>query len=411
MISKPRCSKNVTYYKTLLIGVIVFVIALFLRRQDAFLNPQFWAEDGTVFFKQCYEHGVQSIWMPYAGYYHCVPRIIALASSFICNYKYTPIYYNVVTLMVYLIVIYSIFSKRLNINTRILYSLSLVFVPCCGNEIFMNLTNVQWFMALLLVIVLLKEEPSTIYGNLFLQKIGDLIQVFLTGLTGPFIVLFMPFFFVKAIVIKSFHNWLLTIVALFTSIIQAVTLYKSPCATVNHGTSMRFILSFFEQKVSAPLFFGWVKYYEQISLFYILIYIYIILYLIFLICKSKCIYGIFFITLHFLFISAALFRIKGDLAIFGTANGNRYLFIPYVMLSWAILTVLKNGKTNYFLYSLLFLILTSSLSSGFRSQFVNYNWNYYSAKIGKEEVDVPINPPGWTVSLHANPDTKKLINK
>jgi hypothetical protein len=41
--------------------VIVFFAALiiiFLRRPDAILNPQFWAEDGAVFYAHTYHKGI-----------------------------------------------------------------------------------------------------------------------------------------------------------------------------------------------------------------------------------------------------------------------------------------------------------------------------------------------------------------
>jgi hypothetical protein len=103
---------------------------------------------------------------------------------------------------------------------------------------------------------------------------------------------------------------------------------------------------------------------------------------------------------------ATFLRIKGDEAIFGLANGNRYLFIPYVMVCWAILSVIKKRENNYFLFSLLVLILASSLASSFRTQYIDYNWRFYAQKIGIEPVHIPINPPGWTISLDIDPDKK-----
>ena len=43
-------------------------LILFLRRRNAFLNPQLWAEDGKVFFLEQWERGSQALITPYAGY-------------------------------------------------------------------------------------------------------------------------------------------------------------------------------------------------------------------------------------------------------------------------------------------------------------------------------------------------------
>src|SRR3954469_13020568 len=50
---------------------------LFARRPDMVLNPQFWAEDGPVFFAQARIHGIAALVEPYAGYFHTVLRLVA----------------------------------------------------------------------------------------------------------------------------------------------------------------------------------------------------------------------------------------------------------------------------------------------------------------------------------------------
>ena len=52
---------------------IVLVVLIF-RRFDGFVNPQLWAEDGTVFLQQYTDIGAKSIITPYAGYLHTIPR-------------------------------------------------------------------------------------------------------------------------------------------------------------------------------------------------------------------------------------------------------------------------------------------------------------------------------------------------
>ena len=61
--------RKTVIHSTVLIGVAA---ALFFRRPDAFLNPQFWAEDGTVFFKSNF-YNAPSFFTPSAGYLHFIP--------------------------------------------------------------------------------------------------------------------------------------------------------------------------------------------------------------------------------------------------------------------------------------------------------------------------------------------------
>lgn len=72
----PRHVALLSYFLAILIAI--------LRRPDFVTNPQFWAEDGRVWFQQAYNEGVlHALLQPYAGYYHLLPRVSgALAVQF-----------------------------------------------------------------------------------------------------------------------------------------------------------------------------------------------------------------------------------------------------------------------------------------------------------------------------------------
>src|SRR3989304_8909630 len=54
---------------------------LYLRRPDAFYNPQFFAEDGIILFREAHAYGFASLLVPYSGYYHTFSRLAALAGG------------------------------------------------------------------------------------------------------------------------------------------------------------------------------------------------------------------------------------------------------------------------------------------------------------------------------------------
>jgi hypothetical protein len=59
---------------------IALCLAIILyRKWDSFVNPQFWAEDGAIFFQGAHELGWSSILRPYAGYHHFLQRLLAYA--------------------------------------------------------------------------------------------------------------------------------------------------------------------------------------------------------------------------------------------------------------------------------------------------------------------------------------------
>src|SRR5476649_1587010 len=62
---------------------------LFARRPSALLCPQFYCEDGMVYFTAARAHGFASQFEIYAGYQQLVPRIVAWIAS-LFDPRYAP---------------------------------------------------------------------------------------------------------------------------------------------------------------------------------------------------------------------------------------------------------------------------------------------------------------------------------
>ena len=146
--------------------------------------------------------------------------LIALFADTFFNYSTIPFVYNYLSLIVTLLVVVSIFSPRLKIDHKPLLALTVVLVPHSSNEIFMNITNIQWFLSILLIIVLMKEKPNYDYGNINIQRASDFIIIILCGLTGPFIILLTPFFAWKWLKDKDLYNFSVMSTAIGISFIQ-----------------------------------------------------------------------------------------------------------------------------------------------------------------------------------------------
>src|SRR5579885_3438536 len=73
---------------------LIFVL-LILRRPDCVTNPQFWAEDATVFFRSELLSGfLNSVVTPYNGYVCVMQRIVAALVSWVPVY-YVPLAYAI----------------------------------------------------------------------------------------------------------------------------------------------------------------------------------------------------------------------------------------------------------------------------------------------------------------------------
>lgn len=61
--------------------VVLFIGLFLLRVPDMIVRPQFWAEDGTKFFRYAACFGTESLLTTHAGYYHLIPRLTALFAA------------------------------------------------------------------------------------------------------------------------------------------------------------------------------------------------------------------------------------------------------------------------------------------------------------------------------------------
>lgn len=175
--------------------VIALSIGLILyRKWDSFSNPQFWAEDGAVFFQGAHELGLPSLLRPYAGYHHFLQRLLAYAASLLFDWSWLPLVYASLSLAAPVLIIGLIHSPRFQLGgdpLRAFLSLSLALAPIHEAEVFGNLTNIHWILALIYPILMSASpsDPAQARWPRF-----ELIVLLLIGLTGPFSVLAAPFF-------------------------------------------------------------------------------------------------------------------------------------------------------------------------------------------------------------------------
>lgn len=163
-------------------------VAILLRKPHALHTPQLWAEDGSIFLMQADQHGLGALLLPYMGYLHTLPRLIAATAPALLDPAWWPAFYNGIALLVWFAAAARCFSPRLNLPGRPWLALAFVAVPHLG-EVFFSITNLQWVTALVLVQQALVSEPRTAA-----QRWGDRGLVLLLTLTGPFGAAFLPLF-------------------------------------------------------------------------------------------------------------------------------------------------------------------------------------------------------------------------
>lgn len=202
-------------------AVLALTALIVVRRPDALLKPQLWAEDGSVFLLGQDAHGFTAVLQPYMGYLHALPRLTAWASDTFLDVAWWPAFYNSVALVVWLGVLARLFSPRLNLPHRPWLAAG-VLLAVQTPEIYLNLTNVQWAGALLLLQQSLLARPA---GRG--ERTADLALVTLFGLTGPFVIALLPLFASRWWRDRHWDNLMLLAVAGLCAAIQGACLHHA----------------------------------------------------------------------------------------------------------------------------------------------------------------------------------------
>lgn len=195
-ISSPALERHVGGFsslgggrlRTYWIGVATFIFALLAfisRRPDLWIAPQFWGEDGAIFFHAAATDGWKSWWSPYAGYLHFIPRTIACLTIEI-PWEFLPLIYVWAAGFIAAGITTRVAFSALPLLPRFLGAVAIFAVPHIG-EVFLNVTNVNWILAFLLVVNCL--EPAPLRRVEAGRRAGE---VLVAGLSGPLVLLLAP---------------------------------------------------------------------------------------------------------------------------------------------------------------------------------------------------------------------------
>ena len=139
-----------------------------------------------MFFSDAAALGWAALLRPYAGYLHAVPRIIAALTGSL-PWEYQPAAYVLAAGAVAAWVVGRMSCARLPLSERIMAAIALFALPQSG-EVFLNVTNLQWILDVLLVVNLMEAGP---------EKTGETwrrtLELMLAGFSGPLVIILAPF--------------------------------------------------------------------------------------------------------------------------------------------------------------------------------------------------------------------------
>lgn len=358
-----------------LILLISTVIILFLHTPDVFINKMLFAEDGVIFFNQAQQFGLNSLFIPYAGYSHLILRLIALFASFFPVTIIPYIYLLFVIVLQFFVVFFTYKTLKLeNYKYGLIIALFPLAVPA-GCEVYCNLTNLQWPLAFFTALSVACNWENI---NKYLLCAG----LFLLALTGPFSVILIPVVILRMFVFKDIKINLFVYLSYFTA------------------TFIQLFVLLFSHRVhsaSNPL-----QLFQYIPILFLKLYcikflsVIMFVILVFALYKALRNYKEYFSVISVLYLGimnifSALFILNG--ASFDAIPG-RYMYIYLTAVFLIPVIVFKNSKVTALFIILLFLCFSYC-------RYDNIYWNeFIKFSEFQKETFVPILPDfNWYAKL------------
>lgn len=393
-----ECKKTVGWLARPPLGWTLLACAVILgaRRPDLFYSPQFWAEDGTVFFQQAQTMGAAALWEPSAGYLHTVLRLVAWLAAW-CDPALAPALYIAAAGGLTLYVAARTQSVRFPLSPSIGYAMAVVLVPDAF-EVLLNLTNVQWVLAGGLLLVLIAREPER-PG----QRVHDIGAVLLLGLTGPFVIALVPLFGWRAWQRRTQFSLWLAVLAMMTAGVQAALILRGGMGAKDSVVATHLLLALPGVRVGGSLLSGG-HWNADIGVPFasVLGVVTLVGVAALAAAPGRARLERTWLALAFgAMLGIALFRCRHFLPTLFHGAGPRYFFPLQTIALWLLVAV-ATGAPRVAAWTagvVLAVVLGANLPRLREPTFTDFNWPEYAARIRQgERVEVPINPD-WTFTV------------
>lgn len=228
---------RVAGWRAYLLAVALGALIVALRRPSGLLDAGLWAEDGTVFMRRALLEPVfRSVFDPYNGYLHFVPRVWAEITT-LMPIEWLPTSYAMFSVLAasasYAVVLNPGLRWLVPSDTVRLGVFGVLLALPGSSEITGTLTNVLWPAAVALVLLSFANAPASVTGRRV--EIAALVPLTLTGAAS---LLVWPGFVLRAWRERTRHNVVVLGVVLGGAAIQALLVLTSSRASPDHERAL-----------------------------------------------------------------------------------------------------------------------------------------------------------------------------
>ena len=392
--------------------LLAIMLILFFRMPFEFVNPQFWAEDGIIFFDNAHRHGWHSLTMPYAGYLHLITRFLAYSVHGF-PLRLQPAAFFVLSLCCIIFSAVCITQiSWLPVPLKRLYPFAIVLAPHAG-EVFCTLTNTHWILSLLIPFICLAPPVHT-WRTCLIYATG----LAALGLNDPLILIMTPIMATRFLAygLRNLREWIIQGAFLVTCFIQGFTILQhSPTAHHTFSLHAGFWLQALIVKPVSCFFIG-AKIgslaFHNPSLMVTVGLILTLFLTTFLVAvltaptQVRCSFLVF-IFVGWMTLVASFFRSLDNPLLFDPFGcGDRYYYIPYVFFCFGLLwfaSHAKNWQRKIGIFAC-FVVLLSTASVFNCPPKPDMQWKTHIKKLENvDSVTVPIYPSeDWSLTINRN---------
>ncbi|WP_372382298.1 hypothetical protein ACCQ12_16860 [Xanthomonas sp. NCPPB 1068] len=399
---------------------LVILVVMAYKSNDALSNPQFWAEDATVFFKGQFGTYLPQLFSPYAGYLHFVPRLVAWIASWLPAAK-APLIYNASAILLTTAAIVVTCRRMKSYVPMWIVALSFLAVPNSG-EILGTITNAQWFLQFALAAVCLTPMQVAHGWMIWMRPLAVLAM----ALTGPFSIvlaliiagMLATAYLSRRIKLDPFNgalgefaatrDWVALAATCAGAIVQAAIVVTHPPVKEEGQEGLLSLLKITFGELVPIHTFGssFLTSTAWLVLFAVIVGTLIL---------SKRIEGRSrLIVLGFAaFAAAETFapvRLKEVAPLYQFFLADRYFYLIKVVLWWAVWLSMTGGSrqnrwnATVATTALLCLVAVTNQQYLRRPAFVDFNWQSHAKQLKTPgSYTVPLNPQGWGVIIDSKP--------
>lgn len=401
-----------------ILGILAITVVL-SRKPDAIFNAQFWAEDGAVWYRQAYDLGWKSLLLPQNGYFQTVSKLTAVLAQWLPLSR-APLFFNLVAALFKVLPVLLLCSQRgrcllPSLSGRLLLSGFYLAHPYSW-EVFLNVTNIHWHLALAALVLLYFDSWEGGW-----RKALDACLVALCGLSGIFAVFLAPLAIWRWYQLRNSRLLVLALILFIGLLTQVVAIALTGSATRSSaplGESWEGLFRIFGGQVIAAGILGdnWARVFataswrESIVLPLLASCTGLLVFARAWHAGNPTLRGLMLVAAAILAAALASPQISGSQPqwpLFETPLvGGRYVFIPIIALYASLLAIAAMDTQAWYRWmATTMLVLVALVAIPVSWRVPSYQDLGFQARAAEFEaapphatVDIPINPPGW--SLH-----------